>query len=218
MNAGSQERGAQIQEQTEEKCFGNYNAIISSRGSATAVWELLVSGAGWLRGLARSFPDAWIWRSRAELGQDTVRIFHLPAERSYPTGSFLVCAEEWLTRASRKLIKFQRETFWKMIRCHSWFLIRAFQVKITLLFPIAVSFLAVCYPSGKMFTIQKYWTKLHPRMSQTTRVNTVTKRNLSWHDKNTSKYTNLSRLHGLQPSVLNNLPQTHGVHHNCVVL
>lgn len=105
-----------------------------------------------------------------------------------------------------------------LIRCHSWFLIRAFQVKIMLLFPIAVSFLAVCYPSGKMLAIQKYWTKLHPRMSQTTRVNTVTKRNLSWHNRNTSKYTNLSRLHGLQPSVLTNRPQTHGVHDNCVVL
>lgn len=143
-----------------------------------------------------------------------------PARKTeLPDRKLLGLCWEMTYDTQQKLIKFQRETFWKMIKCHSWFLIRAFQVKIMLLFLIAVCFLTVCYPSGKMFTIQKYWTKLHPRcMSQITCVNTVTKRNLSWHDRNTSKYTNLRGLRGLQLSILNNLPQTHGVHYNCVVV
>lgn len=105
---------------------------------APAAGELQAPGAMGLQRLAGSFLFAHSWRSKAELGQNMVRLFHLPAKHSCLVGSFTVCTEEWLRICSRKLLKFQRETSWKMSKCQSLFLLRVFLVKIVLLFPTAV--------------------------------------------------------------------------------
>lgn len=117
------------------KLHSNY---LLPRLLAPAVGEMSALGAAGLQHLAGSFPFAHSWRSKAELGQNAARLFHLPAKRSCLVGSCRVHAEEWLRICSRKLLKFQRETLWKMRRCHSLFLLRVFLVKIMLLFATAV--------------------------------------------------------------------------------
>ena len=104
---------------------------------ARAAGELPAEGAAGLQHLAGSFLFACSWRSKAELGQNMARLFYLPAKCSCLVGSFRVHTEECLRICSRKLLKFQRET-WEMSKCHSLFLLRVFLVKITLLFPTAV--------------------------------------------------------------------------------
>lgn len=103
-----------------------------------AAGELMTLETTGLQHWAGSFLFECSWRSKAEPGRNMMRLFHLPAKHSCLVGRLTVGAEQWLRICSRRLLKFQWGTLWKMTKCHSLFLLRIFLVKITLLFPTAV--------------------------------------------------------------------------------
>lgn len=105
---------------------------------APAVGELMTLETTGLQHWAGRFLFTCSWRSKAEPGRNMMRLFHLPAKHGCLVGRLTVGAEQWLRICSRRLLKFQWGTLWKMTKCHSLFLLRVFLVKITLLFPTAV--------------------------------------------------------------------------------
>lgn len=138
MNTGSQKCGTQTWKQIAEKCFGSCSAIIPSCGSS-----LQLQGSWWLWRPQGSSIELGAFCLNAAKGQrqNLAKIWwdfsicckiQLPGRKAHSRCWAMdrIC--------SRRLLKFQWETLWKMTKCHSLFLLRVFLVKTVLLFPMAV--------------------------------------------------------------------------------